>query len=319
MPNPTVNDVHVDQLLTNISIAYQNESYIADQLFPKVPVMKQSDKLPAYDQSFWFRDEAKRRAPGTVPQEGGFAVDTSATYFCDEFAISKDIPDEVRANYDQPFDPDKEATMYVTDKLMLRREVAFATDFFTSTGVWGTDKTGGTDFTLWSNYSGSTPLTDVELYKDTVNGKIGRDPNTFVIGKQVELQLKWHPDILDTFKYTSPAIIGADKLQAVFGFDRMFVGRAIYTSDKQGTAESSVTYSRVWGKHGLMMYVAGAPSLMTPSAGYTFTWRKVSGADQYIERHRDNRAKKDIVAGYTNYDQKATATAAGLFLSGAVA
>lgn len=43
MPSPTVYDVHVDAPLANISIAYRNASYIADQVFPVVPVQKKSD------------------------------------------------------------------------------------------------------------------------------------------------------------------------------------------------------------------------------------------------------------------------------------
>jgi hypothetical protein len=315
---PTASDVHVDQLLTNISTAYINDSYIADQIFPIVGVQKQSNKLVAYNQSAWFRNEAAIRTPGTEPKVGEYDVDTSATYFCDQYAIGRDIPDEVRENADMPFNLDREATMYVTDKLQMLREVKFATDFFAAS-VWGTDKTGGADFTVWSNYGGSSPLTDVESFKDTVNGKIAKDPNTFVIGKQVELQLKWHPDIMDVFKYTQTPLIGNDKLKAVFGFDRVLVGRALYTTDKEGTAEGSVTYTRVWGKHGLMLYVPSGPSLMEPAAGYTFVWRSIPGADQAIYRFRDEKRRKDTIYGYANFDQKATATAAGLFVSGAVA
>lgn len=317
MPLPTVNDVHVDQLLTNVSIGYSNEAYINEQIFPAVGVMKQSDIIPSYPQSAWFRNEAALRAPATLPKIGGYPVDTTSTYYCQQFAIGKDIPDEVRGNTDQPFNPDREATMYVTDKLMLQREIAFATDFFT-TGVWTGDKTGGTDFTVWSNYSGSTPLTDMASFVDTVNGRIGRDPNTLVMGKQVELQLKWHPDILDLFKYTQTPLVGSDKLSAVFEVPKILVGRGIYTTDKEGTAEASVTYSRIWGKHALLLYVPSGPSLMEPAAGYTFFWRAVAGANQVIERQRDDRRKTDTIVGYSNYDQKATAVGAGLFMSSAV-
>ena len=43
MPNPTVRDVHREQYLDNISIAYRNTSLIWDQVFPVVPVEKKSD------------------------------------------------------------------------------------------------------------------------------------------------------------------------------------------------------------------------------------------------------------------------------------
>ena len=50
MPQPYSGQVHVDRPLTNISVAYlQNDNdYIADKVFPVVPVMKQSDRFFVY-------------------------------------------------------------------------------------------------------------------------------------------------------------------------------------------------------------------------------------------------------------------------------
>lgn len=45
MARPTARDVHIDGPLTGVSIAYRNEEYIADQVFPVVPVTKISDKF----------------------------------------------------------------------------------------------------------------------------------------------------------------------------------------------------------------------------------------------------------------------------------
>ena len=317
MPLPTSNDVHVDRLLTNISIGYRNLQYIADEIFPLVPVNKQSDLFATYDQSYWFRDEARLRAPGTYSVEGGYGVSNSP-YFCNRYSFSKSVHDETRDNADVPFNLDREATEYVTDKVQMRRENAFATDFFT-TSVWTTDKTGGTDFTVWSNYASSNPQVDVTAYKDTVEGLIGREPNKFVIGKQVLVQLQWHPDLIDSIKYTQKGILTEDLIASLLGFEKLLVGRTIITSTAEGTAEASVVYSRIWGKHGLMVYVPEAPSLQTPAAGYTFVWQRVPAAKQYIVRHRDDRAEKDIIEANTYFDQRLTSARAGLFLSGAVA
>jgi hypothetical protein len=43
MASPTLKDLHVNSVLTNISIAYRNDAYIADRVFPMVNVGKQSD------------------------------------------------------------------------------------------------------------------------------------------------------------------------------------------------------------------------------------------------------------------------------------
>ncbi|NBO09074.1 MAG: hypothetical protein EBV30_06965, partial [Actinobacteria bacterium] len=67
MAQPTSGDVHVDAILTNISVAYIQEqaAYVASRIFPTVPVEKQSDKYFIYTKGDWFRDEAQLRAPAT--------------------------------------------------------------------------------------------------------------------------------------------------------------------------------------------------------------------------------------------------------------
>lgn len=315
MPLPTSSDVHVDTMLTNVSIAYKNLAYIADQIFPIVPVRRQSDIIPDYSQSYWFRDEAKLRAPGTKSQGGGYAVNKNTTYFCHRYSSRKEIADETRSNADLPFNLDTEATEFVTDKLAMRRENAFATDFFTA-GVWGADSTPAN---LWSNYAASSPIVDLDSYKDTVEGRVGVEPNKLVLGKAVWLQLKNHPDFIDLIKYTQTGVLSEQLFASLSGFAQVLIGRSIITTDKEGTAEASVTYSRIWGKNGLAIYVPPAPSLLRPAAGYTFVWQRVPAAIQYIVRHRDDQAETDIIESNSYFDQRATATNAGQFLSAVVA
>ena len=318
MALPTSRDVHIDQMLTNVSIGYKNQSYVADEAFPFLPVNKQSDIIPKYDQSYWFRDEARMAGLGTDIPIAEYAVDTSDTYFCPRHRLGRLLYDETRDNADAPFNLDSEAVEFLSDKLMLRREVQFVNEQFT-TGKWTTDKTGGTDFTVWSNYGGSSPLVDVTTYQDTVEALIGREPNKFIIGKQVYVQLKNHPDVIDLIKYTQRGQVTPEILASLLEFKKLLIGRAIYTTTKTGTAEASVSYTRVWGKHGLMLYTPDSPSLMTPSAGYTIVWNRVAGALHYVQRFRRDEAEADLIVCNSYFTQKRTAGAAGLFLSGAVA
>lgn len=89
--NPTAGDVHVNAPLTNISIAYMQkaEMFIADKVFPMVPVQKQSDRYFVYPKGAWFRSEAKERAPGTESAGSGFEIDNTPTYYCKVTAIHK--------------------------------------------------------------------------------------------------------------------------------------------------------------------------------------------------------------------------------------
>ena len=186
MPDqPAQDTLHIDSLLTNVSLKYKNQAYISDQLFPIVPVKKQSDIITKYNRSFWFRNEAVIRGPGTKSRRGGYTVDTSQHYFCNRFSYGKEVADETRDNADSVFNLDRDATEYTVDKLQMAREINFANTFFT-TGVWsGGDPTGGTDFTKWDDYSNSSPLVDLTKYQDEVEGLIAVQANTMVMGKQV--------------------------------------------------------------------------------------------------------------------------------------
>lgn len=315
---PTPQDLHVNALLTMLSIGYINPAYIADQLFPIARVQKQSDIVPKYNQSFWFKDDAKVRAPGTKSEGGGWTVDTSATYFCNRWSRRMEIPDELRRNADAPWNLDNDATRFVTDRVMMRREVKFATDHFV-TGIWTTDKDGGVDFTQWSDYGASTPDVDVDTYKDSVEALVGVEPGKMAVGKQVHLQLKNHPALIDRIKYTQKAQLTPDLIASLLELDSYLVGRSIYTATIEGTAEGSVTYTRIWGKNALLLYVPTVPSLLTPSAGYTFVWQVVPNAVQYIKRMRDEEKEIDIIEANSYFDQRRTAASAGAFLESAVA
>ncbi|MCK4517851.1 hypothetical protein KAT92_03685, partial [Candidatus Babeliales bacterium] len=78
MPQPTLSDVHVDRPLTNISIAFiqKQTNFIAEQIFPAIPVPKKSDIYYVYDRDAWFRDDMEKRAPSTESAGSGYTLST---------------------------------------------------------------------------------------------------------------------------------------------------------------------------------------------------------------------------------------------------
>ena len=313
---PDVGDVHVDALLTNLSIAYRNQRYIADQVFPIVMVDKQSDIIPKYTKAYWFLDSAQERAPGTTAAVSGYAVDNTNKFFCINYAIGKEIPDEVRANADLPYDMDRDGTEWVTDMLMRKRERLFSADFMT-TSVWATDKVGTTDFTKWNDYGASDPIADIRTGIRAVRQATGFRANCLVMGEIVWHRLVDHPDFLDRVKHTQLGVISRDLVKSVLELEKLFVGEALYTASDEGS--STYTYSDIIDDDALLLYVADRPSLLVPSAGYTFVWRPLTGGGaQFIRRIRDDKRRKDIIEGHCYMDQVATATDAGYFFSDSV-
>ena len=101
MAMPTLHDVHIDGPLSNVSIAYRNETYLADQVFPILPVTKKSDKYFVFGREAWFRNVAAERAPGDAAKEIDYGI-TTASYNCVVKALAHVVPDEVRMNADSP-------------------------------------------------------------------------------------------------------------------------------------------------------------------------------------------------------------------------
>lgn len=323
MSQPDVSTTYVNALATNISVAYRNPEYIADQIFPYVFVDEPTGYVGKYDQSPWFRNEARKRAPGTESYRGGWTLDTTSTYLVENFSFAHAVPDEVRRAQQAPFDQDRDSIEYVTAKLLLRREIDFATDFFT-TSVWGTDKAGSTDFTKWNDYGASSPISDLRTFRRIVRQKVGVRPNVLVLGDLVWDRLADHPDFIERIKGAasagSPAIVTRQLVASVLELDKILVGASMYTTSAEGVAEASVAYTDIWGDKALLLYVTDRPSLMSPSAGYTFIWRAAVNAQapQFIRRYRDDAAMVDIFDGHTWYDQKAVSTNSGLFMNDAV-
>lgn len=95
MPQPTAQDVHVDTLLTNMSIMFTQdvEGYVADEVAPGVDVKKQSDKYAVWSKADFFRMQMQKIGDGDPAPEGGFDVDTSNNYFCDDWGLKKLLTD----------------------------------------------------------------------------------------------------------------------------------------------------------------------------------------------------------------------------------
>jgi hypothetical protein len=324
---PGMGDVHVDRPLTNISLAFMQgaEGFVADRVFPRVPVAKQSDKYFTYDRGMFNRDEMQMRAPGTESAGATYKLSTDS-YSCDVWALHVNIADQVRANADSPLQPDREGTEFLSLKALLRREKAWASSFFT-TGVWTTDLTGvagapaGGQFQQWDQ-AASNPIEDVRRGVRTVHQSTGFRPNKLVLGRAVYDALLDHPDLVgrvDRGQTTGPAMVMRQTLAALFELDEILVMDAIENSAVEGAANS---HAFIGGKHALLVYAPASPGLMVPSAGYTFTWSGLLGGGvlgSRISRFRMEHLKSDRLEIEQAFGQKKVAADLGYFFSGAVA
>jgi len=342
MPNPTSSDVHVNVPLTNISIAFmQNPAgFVADQVFPNIPVGKQADRYFVYSRADFNRNTMRRRAPSTETAGAGWRIDSTPNYFCDVWGLHKDIDDGLRANQDAPIQMDRDATMFLAQQGLINREVNWAAAYFT-TGIWtgaGVDVTGvsaspaGNSVFQWSDATNATPVQDVKFYNDKIHLGTGFRANKLVMGRQVWTKLSDHPTITDRIKYgaspNAPAIITKQAVAALMEIDQILVMDAIQNtgaeSDSEntaGTVNAGESNAFIGGKSALLVYAAPSPSILVPSGGYSFSWTGYTGAGplgQRISTIRMEPIKSDRVEIEMAYTQKLVASECGVFFTSIV-
>ena len=328
MPLLTPSAVHIDQPLTNLTLAYaqSQENFIADKVFPTVGVSKQSDKYYIYDRANMNRTgDVAKLAPRTEVNRIGMTLSTSS-YFADVYGLGMDFDEQTLANEDAMLDIRSAGAETLAMRLMIHREEQFATNFF-STGVWGTDNTlTGTD--QWSDYTNSTPIQDVTAARRVVQlASGGFKPNTMVVGKEVRDKLINHPDILARLNggatVTNTALITDAKLAEIFEVENFYVMEAVKNSSVEGVAESNAF---IGGKNALLAYTPSTAGLMSPAAGLTFAWNNLEGVNNLgitVESFSDDALKRQQIAEMIqvkmSYDMKVVGADLGYLFAAAVA
>lgn len=322
MANPTRAQLHFDRPLTSISIATKQDmtNFIAEQMFPAVPVSKQSDRYFVYEPRDWKRSVARVRAPSSESAGGGWNKSTES-YFAEVKAVHKDVADQDRANDDED-NLDRASTEWVTEQLLLKREIDWAAAYFV-TGVWGTERLGaavptGTQFMFWDDPD-STPIQDIKAAVRSMMSKTGKRPNVLGLSVNVFDTLTDHPDVLDRIKIGT-AIPTKELLAALFGVERIVVASGIQDTSIEGSATDLSDF--IMGDHALLAYAESSPAPMKASAGYNFAWTGLLGSGAWngptISRFRMDPIKSDRIEGEMAYAPKIVAPALGYFFGNAL-
>lgn len=292
--NPSRGDVHINRPLTNISIAFMQEeaAFVAARVFPNIDVQNKSDDFFTYNREDFNRDNMKKRAPGAESAGAAFGIGTQ-TYAADVWGLHRDVPDQIVANMDSPLNASRDATIFLTQQGLLRREIDWRDRYFTagvpgavwtfvadgvagpgSGALYNPADTGATNnnLTQWSDYDLSTPIVDVRTAKRFMQTFTGFRPNIMTFGRATYDILLDHPDLIGRFdrgQTEGAALVNRQIMAAIFELEEVHVMDGIVNTAPEGVAEVNAL---IGGKHALLSYRPRTPSIMIPSAGYTFSW-----------------------------------------------
>lgn len=276
--------VHYSRPLTNVSVAFfqSADNFIAQQVFPRVPVQYRSDTYWKWPRDAWNRSDAAKRAPSTESAGTHYGIETDS-YTCEVWALHADVSDMERANADPQHNLDATRARLITQQMMIRWEREWHSSFFAPL-VWSNEITGvaasptGNQTLQWDNDS-SDPVEFLDEQKELMHTRTGGySPNTLVLTMPTWRALKNHPLVRDRINFASgdsaAKTVTKQAFASLIEVDRVLVSQAVHNTANEGGTE---TNAFIGGKHALLCYAAPSPALQEPSAGYTFVWNGIPG------------------------------------------
>ena len=230
--------IKVDKLLTGVAVRYTNASYVGDQLFPMQTVKKESDKYKIFKRDGFFKG-APIKADGAKTAEASLSYD-EGTYQCKERAIKDIVTDRAVQNADSPVVPRTDTTKFLTEKIMLSKEID---QLRLATGTSGLDVSGYRIVldatTAWVNGTSPDPLKDMSTAIKMMVGRIGIRPNTIIMNTDAAEALAADSTIRDLMKYhMGESFVSGDPLPPTLRKMKVVIADALVNTANEGQTES---------------------------------------------------------------------------------
>ena len=276
-------ELRINAYLSEVARGYSNNSFIAENLFPTIRSEKEKIEILQFNKEAFQLYDTERaiRANSNVISPKGFSKH-SATLTEHDLSYPIDYREEEEA---EKIKLQVHATNVVTQGLYLKHEKQCA-DLAQNPNSYASDHKltlSGTDqFTS----TDSNPIKVVDYAKDVINHKIGKDPNTLIMGQEVWSALKRNVALKNMIASTSNKTITLDLLKEFFEIENIYIGRTIF-SDAQNK------FQRVWGNNIILAFVPNLTSRTQYDPAYGYTVRK-NDALQIDEYEKEGKKVKYI-------------------------
>ena len=301
---PQIGDVHVNQPLTNFALQFRNRAFVADEVFPIVPVMKESDVYYTFSREE-LRDVDTLRAAGALAKEVEW-VPSTASYTAQEYAMRHLLPDRIVNNADSPVRPQLNTTAKLMKWISLgieKRVQAIAQNSNNAVAtVAASPKWDGTSPTIEK---------DIDTAKDSVRNNAGVEPNAILLAENVKDVVKRDSTLRDLIRYVinlgagnKDLLINGELPPVMFNLAIIIAG-AVEDTSKIGQSSS---ISKIWLDSVPVFYREMAVSLDAISWGY-----QMRVQNPLVVTYRDEPRKGNwIEASVLQAEKLVTSSAANL-------
>lgn len=283
MPQVASGVVYVDQALTDVSIRYTNKSFIADQVFPTLPVQKETGLVFKFDKENLRSPVSSLRGDYARSERVDYGLSQIPYGPLLEHSIEVPLSQRLLDMYQAPLQPEINATNTASEKLLIEKEIGLATYLATAGNFAAAQKVTLSGTSQWSDYTNSKPFNDVQTGQTAILQNSTIKANTVVLGRQVYDQLVNHPNVTDRLKYTARATNEeiTNAIADLFGVKNVLIGEAIVNSAQEGLTD---TLGFIWGKNAYLLYVTETPAVESVSAGYHLTLDGKRYVDKWYEQ-----------------------------------
>lgn len=291
---------YLDQRLTNVSNAWMNDDkdFIAEQVFPIVPVQKKTFKVGSYTKESLRVPNTSVRTGEAKARRVNLGRTDQQMGPLSEHALSDFVTNDDQEMTDDPYDALEDATENIMQKMSLIDEKALATFLSSTSNITHNTNIGATPTNQWNDYGNSTPFNDIKTGAIQMKSSALKIPNTFFTSWEAWIQMVDHPDFLDRIKWSQTGVMTeADflKLFAPYGITNIIIGKVSENTAQEGLTDS---LSAVWGKNAWLAYITNKPGLREVNGGYKFQLEN----SRRTTRESFNNPPGDEIVQFDYYD-----------------
>lgn len=295
---------HTDQYLSNLVVAYRNESYVGEVIAPSVQVEYSSDKYVVYDkENLRITDDSYESGDQAKKVARRYSEDT---YRADERALESTITDKMLRNYDKALDLESEETLFLRDKQLLNKENRIAR-IVTDTAI----VTQTSDAKDWEG--SGTPRKDIMGASKTIFEATGKYANTIILDYRVAVAIATNTDFTGSYKSGDTLVSLGGLPKVLWGLNVHIAGVLYASSDRIGASDP--TLSSLWNNCALVCYIDPNPTLHGLTFMKTFTPK---GAQPQVIKGDYEKLKHGYnIQVYNECDEKVVCAACAYLFSDA--
>ncbi len=289
---------------------------VAQGAIPQIFTSKRNGNFKVFSASDFRRRNSEKRVGGTEFKQVNTHLEDKS-YSCEQFGYEENVDDDERVDNHME---------QLSEKMMEDGLATFdiALSEILVAGNFGADYTGvasgptGTQFIQW-NQASSTPITDIKDLKLVIKAKIGKNPDSLLIGEDVYNALTENAQILARLRNDADKEVTTATLAKFFGLKNVFVIGSSQTDTNQGQATQ--TMSDIVSDVALLYYRGAGNNEIAPSTLKFYCYNKYGANTNgvYIETYRKPAITSDCIRVRSYYDIVVQMAEGGVLLSDVLA